>query len=166
LKYSSEEYEVCYYTLPLGTFDRIRSVLTDYSAEHSGAAIDTEGVLNFSLNGIIRFTLSEEPVSFAEIILEDLRDLAADWELGLWQPYVAPEGVDSSTNPASIIRGVEFEGNTGIDRVYISTRIINDVPVVVMSSYLGVVNYKVPENVYQTIERQYESFKEEYYAKK
>ena len=162
LEYSGE-YDISYYVLPVGTYERVKNLLTDFCAEYSNVAIDIEGLRDFSVNGVIRFALSEEPVHIVELRIEDDRDLAAEWELELWQPYIAHGDVDGPT--AAIIRGVEFESTVGIDRVHIATCIISDVHVVVISNNLGVINYMIPESTYQTIARQYESFKAEYYGK-
>ena len=158
----STYYDVRYHVMPQGTFERISRLLTEYSVENSESVADIETVRDFSLgSGYVSFALTDAPVNYVRILKEDAGDFVAQWELESWQPYDYSQ-VSEST---SIIHGPAFTGNVGIDRVNISINTFDGVYVLSIgkeSSSSLATHYSIPESVYQTIEKQFEGFKEIY----
>jgi hypothetical protein len=165
-----DEVEVIYYDMPSGTFERIYNILTNYSLIHSVADMNLDRVRELSRSGgIMRFTISNEPVTFVNLLTSDAGDFVAQWELELWEPHVMSDellNLLDSANPSRevvTIRGIEFEGTIGIDRVYFTSSIIDGVHLAGIGLWSGTGSgnlYKIPDHVYHRIQEQFNGFKE------
>ena len=161
-----DEFEVIYYIIPTGTFELIYNLLTEYTLKNTNPEINLDIIRAFSQNkGVMRFSYENEVgrVIFRYISRETLGDFVAGWEIERWEPYIIDwETADSVDNTMSSAVGFgSIEGSVGINRIHISLTSYIDAHIVYIGNWSGVnVYYSIPDSAFQTIKKQFESFKE------
>jgi hypothetical protein len=157
----SDEHEVIYYSMPIGSFGMIYELLTNYTIENTNPEINLDIIREISLNyGILHFSGIDDngAVFFREILKEDIGDFIAEWEIERWE-YLECDGDESRAGSAIGFGGIE--GNVGINRVHISLSTNNGIHSVQASNSNGsTVLYQIPNSAFETITSQFERFKD------